>query len=197
MKALAWIASFGLLALLAAADWTTTYELNLTALYYVPIVFGGWMLGRWGGAACALCSIVCWSVADYRTAHPYSEPFFRYWNIGMHAFAYALVAYLTARLHSALAVARLHAAEKQEALQRVEAATAEVRAMEGTFQTVCSWTQKIRDGDEWITLEEYLERHLKIRLTHGMSPEGQRIFRAASEVSGPLAAAPSDPKQTP
>ncbi len=197
MKALAWIASFGLLALLAAVDWTTTYELNLTALYFVPIVFGGWMLGRWGGAACAVGSIICWTVADLRSAHPYSEPFFRYWNIGMHTFAYSLVAFLTARLHTALAVSQRHAAELEQALQKVEAASAELRAMEGTFQTVCAWTQKIRDGDEWVTLEEYLMRHLKIRLTHGMSPEGQKIFRAARDAAKPPGDNATAPEKTP
>ena len=37
--------------------------------------------------------------------------------------------------------------------------------------TVCAWSKTIRDGDEWITFEEYLRRKFGMAITHGISRE--------------------------
>lgn len=37
--------------------------------------------------------------------------------------------------------------------------------------TVCAWSRTIRDGHEWITFEEYLQRKFGMAITHGISQE--------------------------
>lgn len=37
--------------------------------------------------------------------------------------------------------------------------------------TVCAWSKTIRDGNEWITFEEYLRRKFGMAITHGISRE--------------------------
>jgi hypothetical protein len=37
--------------------------------------------------------------------------------------------------------------------------------------TVCAWSKTVRDGDEWVSFEQYLERRFGVRVTHGLSPE--------------------------
>jgi len=37
--------------------------------------------------------------------------------------------------------------------------------------TICAWTKKIKVGEKWLTMEEYLSSYLGLRLTHGISEE--------------------------
>ena len=39
------------------------------------------------------------------------------------------------------------------------------------FLTVCAWTKRIRFEDEWLSLEDYLQRAHRITVTHGISPD--------------------------
>jgi len=39
------------------------------------------------------------------------------------------------------------------------------------FLRVCAWCRKIRHGDRWISLEEFLASGFATRTTHGMCPE--------------------------
>jgi hypothetical protein len=36
--------------------------------------------------------------------------------------------------------------------------------------TLCAWSKTVRDGDEWVSFEEYLHRRFGLRVTHGLSP---------------------------
>jgi CHASE3 domain sensor protein len=37
--------------------------------------------------------------------------------------------------------------------------------------TLCAWSKTVRDGDEWVSFEVYLERRFGVRVTHGLSPK--------------------------
>lgn len=37
--------------------------------------------------------------------------------------------------------------------------------------TMCAWSHTIRDGDRWVSIEDYLHRHYDVTITHGISPE--------------------------
>ena len=39
------------------------------------------------------------------------------------------------------------------------------------FVTVCAWTGQVKDGDEWIRLDQYLERRFGLSVSHGLSRE--------------------------
>lgn len=164
------------LGVIAALDFFTSYELRLSVFYYVPVFLASWFIGRKMGLLIALTASVIWAVIDYVNAAYYSSDFYRWWNIGIRATSFIFVAWLVAYLRSAIDGANRLAAANAKALRALEDATAELHALKGTMQTVCAWTKKIRDNDEWITLEQYIERHLLIKLTHGMSPEGRKMF---------------------
>lgn len=88
-----------------------------------------------------------------------------------------------AQLREALELSKRMAEEKEAALLEIQEANAKLRELEGTFQTICAWTHRIKDDGEWISLEQYLERHLKVQLTHGISPEGrQMVWKGSSKV---------------
>jgi len=101
-----------------------------------------------------------------------------------------------AKFQESLELSKRLTKEREVALCESQEANAKLRELEGSFQTICAWTHLIKDGDEWITLEQYLERHMKVRLTHGMSPEGQRLFFKLGSSKGVAAPPrkPEDPK---
>jgi ActR/RegA family two-component response regulator len=37
--------------------------------------------------------------------------------------------------------------------------------------TMCAWTGMIQSGEEWVKVEQYLEREFAVRVSHGISPE--------------------------
>ncbi len=36
---------------------------------------------------------------------------------------------------------------------------------------ICAWTRKVKCGDQWIPMEEFIDEQLGYRVTHGMSEE--------------------------
>lgn len=45
-----------------------------------------------------------------------------------------------------------------------------IKFLEG-FLPICATCRKIRSGDKWMTLEDYMSRHSEALLTHGICPE--------------------------
>ena len=39
------------------------------------------------------------------------------------------------------------------------------------FVTICAWTGQVKDGDDWIRLDQYLERRFGLSVSHGVSRE--------------------------
>ena len=69
------------------------------------------------------------------------------------------------------------AQEKQRLYDELRAKTGEGPSRNDGLVTVCPWTKKVRDGQQWVPLEEFLSRRLRLRVSHGMSDEaaGQMI----------------------
>jgi len=44
--------------------------------------------------------------------------------------------------------------------------------------TVCSWTQRVKVGEDWVNFEEFLAREFGLVVTHGMSEDAARAFEA-------------------
>ncbi len=42
---------------------------------------------------------------------------------------------------------------------------------EGDFITLCAWTKRVKAGEEWIPVDEYLKRAYGLRVSHGICPE--------------------------
>jgi hypothetical protein len=72
-------------------------------------------------------------------------------------------------------------AELKTTLTRLEDSTKEIRHLMSQLQVVCAWTQRIRIEGKWMNLDEFLGQHLKIPLSHGISPEAMTKFIAEIE----------------
>jgi C4-dicarboxylate-specific signal transduction histidine kinase len=94
-------ASFALVAVVAAADYLTGYDIRLAILYLVPIALATWKVGGLAGAFVAVASSLCWLVA-FESAHPYLHPFYFYWEGVLNAIIYLLIVVLLTRLRIAL-----------------------------------------------------------------------------------------------
>jgi hypothetical protein len=46
--------------------------------------------------------------------------------------------------------------------------------MQEGLVTVCAWTNKVLDDGQWVRFEEYLDRRLGVKVTHGISEEALR-----------------------
>ena len=50
--------------------------------------------------------------------------------------------------------------------------------------TVCRSSHTIKDGDEWITFEQYLERQYQVRISHGLSPaEAEKLMTKVEQAA--------------
>jgi CheY-like chemotaxis protein len=68
--------------------------------------------------------------------------------------------------------------ERQELIERLEAALAEVEQLRGLFP-VCAWCKKVRDDEGyWDSIEGYLARHLNTQYTHGICQECAKKLEA-------------------
>ena len=177
-----WVVATGLcLAAIAVADYLTGYEVELSPFYLIPIAIAAWHAGLRAGIVTGAGTGIIWATVDYLAIHPYAHEFSRYWNATTLGCAFVVFGVLVARLGAALDMNKRQLAETAEALQKLEESTAELVQLRGTFQTVCAWTKEIKDGDNWISLEEYISRHMQIHLTHGISPAGKELIRQSAK----------------
>jgi C4-dicarboxylate-specific signal transduction histidine kinase len=95
-------ASFGLVAAIATLDHMTGYELRLAILYLVPIGFATWKLGAIAGTFVTAAATLSWILA-FGTSHPYSHPFYFYWEGSLTGVSFLVIVVLLARLRQALA----------------------------------------------------------------------------------------------
>lgn len=51
--------------------------------------------------------------------------------------------------------------------------------------TVCAWTGQIKDGGEWIRMEDYLKKRFGVSISHGVSKEAAEKMIAESRHSQP------------
>jgi len=92
-KAAAMLFSGACLILLCWLDYITGYEFGFFIFYFVPVAFAAWYGGRKEGIAMAVLCGICWYISDRLTHHPYSRPYFIYWETFMR-----LASFLTTSL---------------------------------------------------------------------------------------------------
>jgi CheY-like chemotaxis protein len=68
--------------------------------------------------------------------------------------------------------------ERQELIERLENALAEVKQLQGLFP-ICAWCRKVRDDEGyWDSIEGYLARHLNTQYTHGICQDCAKKLEA-------------------
>jgi hypothetical protein len=177
MKLSAYAASLGSLALVVGFDYATGYELLVHMFYLAPIAIAAWCGGRTHAWAFSVLAAMLWLAVDWLGGHRYSREFYRYWNVAMFFGTFAIFGHLLAWLKETLDATKRLVAEKEAALRQLDESTVKLRELNGSFQTVCAWTNQIKDGEEWIDFQEFLRRRLHVRVSHGLSPEGFKHLR--------------------
>jgi PAS domain S-box-containing protein len=66
---------------------------------------------------------------------------------------------------------------RKESERQLGEASAEITKLRKGLLKVCAWTKRIEIDGRWISVDEFLSDHLHLKLTHGMSVEGERIFQ--------------------
>jgi len=87
------LVSAAVLCFLCLLDYITGYEFGFFIFYFIPVAIASWYGGRKEGIAMAALCGICWYAADRLTHHPYSRPYFIYWETFMR-----LVSFLTTSL---------------------------------------------------------------------------------------------------
>lgn len=85
--------SVAVLALMCFLDYITGYEFGFFIFYFIPVALASWYGGRKEGIAMAVTCGICWYISDRLTHHPYTRPYFIYWETFMR-----LVSFLTTSL---------------------------------------------------------------------------------------------------
>ena len=95
------VLSLLLVALVAAIDYATGYELRFAILYLVPIALATRAAGLRAGVLIVALSSLSWLVS-FRTSHPYTGELFFYWEDGAMMAVFLAFVVLIARLRVAL-----------------------------------------------------------------------------------------------
>ena len=61
--------------------------------------------------------------------------------------------------------------------RQLSEAAAQIEALRNGLLKICAWTKRIEIDGRWISVDEFLSDHLHLKLTHGMSLEGARLFK--------------------
>ncbi len=72
--------------------------------------------------------------------------------------------------------ARADANTKQRLYEELARTNAEVHQLQNQLLTVCAWTKRIRAGEGWQTVEDFLTTRLHLKVTHGISDEAREEF---------------------
>jgi PAS domain S-box-containing protein len=65
---------------------------------------------------------------------------------------------------------------RKESERQLGEASAEIAQLRNGLLKICAWTKRIEIDGRWIPVDEFLSDHLHLKLTHGMSVEGARLF---------------------
>lgn len=100
---LAWyLLCFALIALVAALDYATGYEVSLSVVYLVPVLIATWVLGLRAGLLTAAAATAAWYVT-FAGSHSYSHAIYYGWDALVRATTAVIFALVIDRLRLALA----------------------------------------------------------------------------------------------
>lgn len=100
---LAWyVFCFVLIALVAAVDYATGYEVSLSVVYLAPVLIATWVLGLRAGLVGAVAATAAWYVT-FAGSHSYSHAIYYGWDALIRASTAIVFAFVIDRLRLALA----------------------------------------------------------------------------------------------
>ncbi len=177
-KLIALLSSVAILAAISGLSYRAGSELLLGQFFLLPVAIAAWYGGRVPAWAMAVTAWASWIWVNGHNMPHYVHENARYWNWAIMLMRLLVAGTVIAILREALDSSRRSLAEKEAALRALSESTAKLRSYEGQYQTICAWTNQIKDGDEWISFPDFLSRHLRANITHGISPEAAAKLKA-------------------
>lgn len=158
------LSSLVFISFIGYVDYITGYYLSIFVLYYIPITFIAWHIGRRWSLFLSLVSAACWMYIEYRLEHFYPTMFHLFWNAMIRMISYTIIALTVAKIRE------LYAGQKALALN-LQKSLDEIKVLRGMLP-ICASCKKIRDdGGYWQNLENYIRDHSEADFTHSICPE--------------------------
>ena len=166
-----WAAIILCLLLVSVVDYETGYEFLFFFFYFAPVSLAAWFLGRSSTFAIAcVCGATYWGV-DKLSGHYYTHEYYRHWNSFICLLSFVSFGMVLERAKRSLQAQRCMNKELAQKLEELKRSSEKIQQLQENIQIVCAWTKRIKVADKWISLEEFLENELHMKLSHGMSPE--------------------------
>ena len=153
-----------LVLFLGYIDYWTGIELEMFIFYFIPIALTARSLGLWPSCFIAVESALVWLIADYCSAHVYSNYWIQLWHVATRLGAMLFIAHLVSQIRNILL-------EEQKISEALRTALADVKTLTGLLP-ICAWCKKIKnDNGYWQQLENYISQHSDATFTHGLCEE--------------------------
>jgi diguanylate cyclase (GGDEF)-like protein len=94
--------SIVIIAIIAWLDYVSSYELNISMLYLIPIALNSWFGERWQGLGIVGIAVLSTIIDDLISLHIYESLLVPIWNLAFRCFTFLLVSWLMIQLHKGL-----------------------------------------------------------------------------------------------
>jgi K+-sensing histidine kinase KdpD len=183
------LVGFGRLVLVGFVDYITGYELHFDVFYSMPVSICAWHLQRRYVVVTAILGALTWGYADKHAGHQYSSQVYWYWNILVRFSSLLLFGLVVQSLRYNFKKQARAKRELEQTLADLRKSAAEIEKLQNQLQVVCAWTQRIKIEGRWLTFDQFLQEHLHLKLSHGISPEAMSKLLKENEEK-------NDPQQT-
>jgi signal transduction histidine kinase len=130
--------TFGLVAVIGAADYLTGFELSLLVFYFLPVCIAVASVGWRFGTLTAVLSVATWLVGDFAAGARFASSFVPVWNALIALGTYLIVIWLLA------SVIALHREMEERVRQRTAALTEEIAERVRLEKVVLEITERER-----------------------------------------------------
>jgi signal transduction histidine kinase len=130
--------TFGLVAVIGAADYLTGFELSLLVFYFLPVCVAVAAVDWRFGTLTAVLSVATWLAGDYAAGAPFVNTFVPVWNALIALGTYLIVVWLLA------SVIALQREMEERVLQRTAALTDEIAERVRLEKVVLEITERER-----------------------------------------------------
>jgi signal transduction histidine kinase len=130
--------TFGLVAVIGAADYLTGFELSLLVFYFLPVCVAVAAVGWRFGTLIAVLSVATWLVGDFAAGAHFANPFVPGWNALIALGTYLIVVWLLA------SVIGLHREMEERVVQRTAALTEQIAERVRLEKVVLEITERER-----------------------------------------------------
>jgi len=139
---------FVLTGLIGVLDYLTGDKLELFILYFAPIAWAAWNVGRPVAITLAFFSGVLWFSANVYLGHTYSRPLLGAWGEVVMVATFLGLAFGTSRIRALLE-------HERELNSQLAAALAKVKKLSGRLP-ICMACKNVQDeAGHWLEIEEY------------------------------------------